>query len=73
STDVLKLDGLPDLSTVRVRLTATDQAGNVATFTQSYAVVDDPGMGCAAAGEASLFAMLAIAGMLLRKRKRPTC
>lgn len=73
STDVLKLDGLPDHTTVRVRLTATDQAGNVTTSSQSYAVVDDPGMGCKAGGDAHLVAVLAIAGLLLRKRQRPTC
>ncbi len=73
SSDVLKLDGLPDLTTVRVRLTATDQAGNASTFVQSYAVVDDPGMGCSATGGPSFLLLFAIASTLLRGRGRQPC
>ncbi len=73
SAGVLELGGLPDLSTVRVRLTATDQAGNAATFVQSYAVVDEPGMGCNAAGDVMPLVVFAIAGVVVCLRRRSTC
>jgi uncharacterized protein (TIGR03382 family) len=67
-TNVLALDALPDLTTVRVRLTATDQAGNTASFSQRYAVVDEPGMGCNASGGGTPLVLLAALAIALRRR-----
>lgn len=64
----LVLDGLPDGTTIRVRATAYDTAGNSVEATTSMAVLDQPSMGCQATPTSSVV-LLALT-FLLRGRRR---
>ncbi len=64
--EVLALDDLPDGTTIRVRATATDSAGNSAEASVSMAVLDQPTMGCSAV-PGSWLGIFAV--VLLRRRR----
>jgi uncharacterized protein (TIGR03382 family) len=61
---------LPDAVTLRVTATVHDVAGNASTVSQSFAVLDQPTMGCASvtADWPAFLVLLTLAAQIVRRR-----
>ena len=66
--EVLALDDLPDDTTIRVRVTAVDLAGNSAVASVSMAVLDAPTMGCGAVPASWAGLLAALLAWSMRRR-----
>ncbi len=68
------LYGLPDASTVRLRVVGRDRAGNATEARTSFSVLAYPTMGCAGSRPTNLAGALVLAGWLVaRIRRRRRC
>ncbi|MEZ0311770.1 MAG: hypothetical protein ACAI38_08340 [Myxococcota bacterium] len=74
ASDPIELFGLPDATTIRLRVIGRDRAGNTTEARTSFAVLAYPSMGCAGARPTNLTGLLLLVGLAFaRVRRRQRC